>query len=142
MKALIVDDCASVRKVVSKYLEKWGFEPIAANDANHALEILCEHEEPPRLMIIDWMMPNVSGPELISVIRQRDVKREIYIIMLTAKTGEEVLESAFACGADDYLAKPVVESELQRRVFEGRNILERQDEVVGTIDRLSHPATS
>ena len=56
--------------------------------------------------------------------------------MLTAKKGDEVLEETFRCGADDYLAKPIVSDELRQRIEQGRSILERQDGVAQKIDEL------
>jgi DNA-binding response OmpR family regulator len=129
MNVLVVDDCASIRLVASKHLREWGFEPIVAKDAFEAYDLM-ETDQLPRLLIIDWVMPKMEGPELIREIRKRDPDRNIYIIMLTGKSGQEVLETAFRCGADDYLPKPIVADELYRRVCEGRNILERQDAVL------------
>lgn len=128
MKILIVDDCPTVQLRLSKELKTWGFEPIVAKDAFEACSML-EKGELPRLLIVDWVMPGMEGPELIREIRKHDPDRNHYIIMLTAKAGREVLETAFRCGADDYLSKPIVEEELYRRICEGQNILERQDQV-------------
>ena len=75
-------------------------------------------------------MPEIEGPVFIEWHRENDKRRNSYIIMLTAKSGRDVLETAFRCGADDYLTKPVVPDELYRRIREGQNILERQDAVL------------
>ncbi len=131
MKILVVDDCLTIRISLSKHLTDWGFEPVLAEDAKSALAIMSA-PQPPRLMIVDWMMPEVEGPVLIQHFRQEDPKRETYIIMLTAKSGRDVLETAFRCGADDYLTKPVVPEELNRRIREGQKILERQDAVMNS----------
>jgi CheY-like chemotaxis protein len=131
MQVLVVDDCSSVRLVVSKHLRKWGFEPICASDAFEVLEMI-EAGKLPRLIFADWVMPKMEGPELIREIRNQDPERSRYIIMLTGKTGREVLETAFRCGADDYMSKPIIEEELQRRVFEGKNILDRHDAVMAS----------
>ena len=129
MKLLIVDDCPTVRLRLSRTVVKHGFEAVIAKDAFEALELL-EAGDMPRLLIVDWVMPKLEGPDLIREIRQRDPDRSNYIIMLTAKTGREVLETAFRCGADDYLSKPVNDDDLVRRISEGRNILERHDQVM------------
>ena len=135
MKTLIVDDCEIVRATLAKKLKTWGFEPISAADGNSALEIL-EDADSPRLLIVDWMMPNMTGPELIHEIRERDPERSSYVIMLTAKTGADDLDTAFKSGADDYLSKPIVEEELYRRIREGQNILERQDQMISALNQL------
>lgn len=129
MNVLIVDDCPTVRLRLSKDLKTWGFTPLLAENAAEALELKVRGGMP-RLLIVDWVMPQVEGPELIQQIRKLDPDRNHYIIMLTGKSGRDVLETAFRCGADDYLSKPVVEEELYRRICEGKNILQRQDEVM------------
>ena len=135
MKILIVDDCEIIRATLSKQLKTWGFEPIKAAGGSEALGILADTDAP-RLLIIDWMMTNMTGPELIREIRERDPDRSSYIIMLTARTGAEDLETAFQSGADDYLPKPIVEDDLYRRIREGQNILERQDQVIDTLNQF------
>ena len=129
MKVLVVDDCLTIRISLSKHLTKWGFEPVLADSVAAAMQIM-NGPDAPRLMIVDWMMPEIEGPVFIEWHRENDKRRNSYIIMLTAKSGRDVLETAFRCGADDYLTKPVVPDELYRRIREGQNILERQDAVL------------
>ncbi|MEL7497954.1 MAG: response regulator [Planctomycetota bacterium] len=129
MKILVVDDCPTVRLRLVKELKTWGFDPVTVEDAFEACALL-ERDELPRLLIVDWVMPRMEGPELIREIRKHDPDRNKYIIMLTGKSGREVLETAFRCGADDYMSKPIVEEELYRRICEGKNILERHDQVM------------
>lgn len=131
MNVLVVDDCMTVQAALGRNLKEWGFNPIQATDGKRALGILAGNEAP-RLVITDWMMPGLSGPEMVEQFRKSDPRRQTYIIMLTAKSGRDVLETAFRCGADDYLTKPVVPEELYRRIREGINILERQDAVFNT----------
>jgi DNA-binding response OmpR family regulator len=140
MNILVVDDCPSIRLLVSKYLKQWGFEPVLAADGIEAMAILVEPDAP-RLLIIDWMMPVITGPKLIEEFRKHDTNRDCYIIMLTSKTGEEVLETVFRCGADDYLNKPIEFDELRRRIEQGQRILERQDSVIQKFADLT-PAPS
>ena len=136
MKILVVDDSSSVRILLKKYLKKWGEEPVLATNGIEALDVL-RGPDAPRLVIVDWIMPEMEGPELIERIRKTDPKRDTYIIMLTSKTGREVLETAFRCGADDYLTKPIVTEDLYRRIQEGQKILERQDAVCETVELLT-----
>ena len=136
MKVLVVDDCLSIRTVLKRYLTEWELEPTTAASGHEALANL-DASALPRLIIVDWVMPEMQGPEIIREIRKLDPRRNTYIIMLTSKTGRDVLETAFQCGADDYLAKPIVKEELYRRVREGQNILERQDEVQSSVDKIT-----
>ena len=141
MKTLIVDDCEIVRATLSKYLKKWGFEPVPAAHGREALEILAGTDAP-RLLIVDWMMPEMTGPELIRELREHDPDRNSYVIMLTARTGADDLDTAFESGADDYLPKPIVEADLYRCIREGQNILERQDQVISTLNQLGQTSSN
>lgn len=86
----------------------------------------------PRLIVADWVLPQMEGPELIREIRNYDPDRSRYIIMLTSKTGREVLDTAFQCGADDYLCKSNIAGDLIGRIFEGQNIIQRHDAVMAS----------
>jgi DNA-binding response OmpR family regulator len=136
MKVLVVDDCLSIRTILKRYLKEWGFEVALAASGKAALNGL-ERKAMPRIIIVDWVMPEMQGPEMIREFRKQDPHRNSYIIMLTSKTGREALETAFRWGADDYLAKPIVKEELHRRICEGQNILERQDQVQSSVDKLT-----
>lgn len=134
MKILVVDDCQTVQSTLAKYFREWGYEAVPVSDGKRALAMLAL-EDAPRMAIVDWMMPGLTGPETIRQFRLSDPKRETYILMLTAKTGRQVLETAFECGADDYLSKPVIPRELQRRIQEGISILKRQDAVKSVVEQ-------
>lgn len=131
MRILVVDDCASIRLAVSKILRKSGFAPVVASDAFEVLEML-KANSLPRLIIADWVLPQMEGPELIGEIRNFDPDRSRYIIMLTSKTGRDVVDTAFGCGADDYLCKSDIQADLLGRILEGQNIIKRHDAVMAS----------
>jgi DNA-binding response OmpR family regulator len=135
MKILVVDDCCSTCSLLEKYLIDWGYEPVITKDGVEALHVIT-NANAPRLMIVDWMMPNMDGPSLIQQTREINPNRSNYIIMLTAKAGDEAVVSAFESGADDYLAKPIDADELYGRIREGENILARHDDVGQTMDDI------
>lgn len=136
MNVLVVDDCLSIRILLKRYLIEWGFHPLVASSGQEALETL-QATAMPRLIIVDWVMPEMQGPDLIREIRKQDPNRNAYIIMLTSKTGREVVETTFQCGADDYLAKPIEKDELLQRIREGQSILERQDSLQFSVDQIT-----
>ena len=109
MKILIADDEESIIEVVKIYLEKEGYSVLTALDGDTALEL--EIAEKPDLLILDIMLPKMSGLELC-----RTIEREVPVIFLTAKTSEEDKIAGFALGADDYIAKPFSHRELIARV--------------------------
>ncbi|MEM7785176.1 MAG: response regulator [Planctomycetota bacterium] len=134
-KILIVDDCKTIQATLAHHCRNWGYEAVGVLDGKTALAHLAL-DNAPRFAIVDWMMPGLTGPELIRQFRKTDPRRETYILMLTAKTGRHVLETAFQCGADDYLSKPVNQDELYRRIREGFNILDRQLAVESTVAKF------
>ncbi len=121
-KILIVEDEESIRNLVKLYLKKAEFEVIEAKDGRDAL--LKFETEKPNLVILDLMIPYISGENVAKEIRK---KSNIPIIMLTAKADEENRITGLEIGADDYVAKPFSPRELVLRV---KNILKRsyQDE--------------
>ena len=109
MKILIADDEESIIEVVKIYLEKEGYSVLTALDGDTAIEL--EIAEKPDLLILDIMLPKMSGLELC-----RAIEREVPVIFLTAKTSEEDKIAGFALGADDYITKPFSPRELIARV--------------------------
>lgn len=108
---LVVDDEAKITEVISSYLESRNYRVLTAQSGDRALEIFAQ--ENIALLILDLMMPGISGEEVCQRIRRRS---RLPIIMLTAKSNEKSLISGLAMGADDYIAKPFSLKELLARV--------------------------
>lgn len=108
---LLVDDEQNIVKLVKSYLEREGYRVIAASDGQAAIEAL--HEENPDLIILDRMLPEVSGEDVCEYVRQYSA---IPIIMLTAKVSEDERVMGLRMGADDYVTKPFSPKELVARV--------------------------
>jgi two-component system cell cycle response regulator len=125
MKILVVDDDAALRRILHTQLVRAGHEVVEAADGQAAWELMLV--EPIRLVITDWMMPGMDGPELIRRIREAyraDVIRSyVYIVLLTAKSGKTDVVAGLEAGADDYLTKPFDPSELRARVMIGERII-------------------
>ena len=113
-RVLIVDDDPDIRRLVSYNLSQAGFDIATAGTGRQALETV--QKQPPDLIILDLMLPDVDGMEVCRTLRQRDNSRRIPIIMLTAR-GEEIDRViGFELGADDYVMKPFSPRELVLRV--------------------------
>jgi DNA-binding response OmpR family regulator len=110
-RILIVDDEVKIAEVVRSYLEKEGYEVFEAYDCAQAQQILDNHE--PNLMILDLMLPDMSGEEFCRHVRK---KSRIPIIMLTAKVEEASILKGLEIGADDYVTKPFSVRQLVARV--------------------------
>jgi len=140
LKALIADDNAGFRIVLERMLRKWGYDVVVASDGLEALAAL-QAPDPPRLAILDWMMPGLDGVEVCRRLREENREPYIYIVLLTAKDTAEELVEGMEAGADDYLRKPVDSHELRVRVRAGRRILDLQQEVVQGREALRQLAT-
>lgn len=124
MKVLIADDDKLSRLFVKDLLTKWGYEALEAEDGEHAWQIL--QEDSPRLMVVDWMMPKMDGPELCQRLRESSDGNYHYIILLTGRDSKEDIIGGLNAGADDYITKPFIPQELEVRLRVGRRILELQ----------------
>lgn len=141
-RVLIVEDEEALATLLDYNLTKEKFEVTVASDGEEAL--LKVEEEPPDVVILDWMLPKVSGIEICRRIRSRPETRNLPIIMLTARSEEADRIRGLETGADDYLTKPFSTNELIARV---RAVLRRirpglaEDKVQFSdieIDRVSH----
>ncbi|MCA9887305.1 MAG: response regulator, partial [Anaerolineae bacterium] len=113
-KILIVDDDIDSLKLIGLMLQRQGYEVLAANAGKPALaKAEAEH---PHLIILDVMMPDMSGLEVCKRLRNNAQTAEIPIIMFTAKTLIDDKVKGFEAGADDYLTKPTHPAELASRV--------------------------
>ncbi len=111
---LIVEDDMAIREMMAFSLRREGFETYKAASGNEALEQL--NQVHPDLIVIDWGLPDMSGIDLIDMIRRDDVIREVPIIMLTARGEEKDKVKGLERGADDYLTKPASILELMARI--------------------------
>jgi two-component system cell cycle response regulator len=139
MRVLIAEDDPISARLLQASLLKWGYEVMVTRDGLEALAALGQPNAP-RLAILDWMMPQMDGPEVIREIRKDQKGTYIYAILLTAKNRKEDLVQGLDMGADDYLVKPFDLQELKARVTAGRRILELQEDLVQAREALREQA--
>jgi two-component system cell cycle response regulator len=126
MKLMLVEDSPLEQQHISGYLQEWGLDFVCASNGADAWRVL-QGPDAPRLVLLDWMLPEVDGLELCRRIRSLGSDGSYtYIVMLTALEKKANLPIAMAAGADDYLAKPVDPSELRARILVGKRIVELQ----------------
>jgi diguanylate cyclase (GGDEF)-like protein len=121
-RVLLVEDEVVQQKILSKTLEHGGFEVVIANDGQQALQLMKDQDF--SLVLTDWDMPNLDGLGLCRAIRNAKSPRYTYIIMLAGREEVENVVRGLQSGADDYVAKPCVESELIARLNTGMRLLE------------------
>jgi two-component system phosphate regulon response regulator PhoB len=113
-RVLVVDDEPDITALVAYHLAKAGYRVATAANGRDALR--AAREERPDLVVLDLMLPGVSGYDVLTELRQRDETRDIGVIVLTARRDEPDRIKGLALGADDYLPKPFSPQELVLRV--------------------------
>ena len=111
---LLVEDEAPQREILSYNLKAEGYRVIEACDGEEAMILVAE--EAPDLIVLDWMMPNLSGIEVCRRLKMAMETRQIPVIMLTARSDEFDRVRGLETGADDYVVKPYSIAELMARV--------------------------
>lgn len=111
---LIVEDEQAIALLIKYNLEKAGYETIYVSQGNKVLPVV--EKENPSLILLDWMLPEISGLELCKIIRNNPEHKNTPIIMLTAKGQEEDKIAGLSAGADDYVTKPFSVPELLARI--------------------------
>ncbi|HEX2191346.1 MAG TPA: response regulator, partial [Longimicrobiaceae bacterium] len=114
-RVLIAEDDPASASMLRVMLQRAGYEVALAPDGPTALRLL-EEEEVPDVLLLDWMLPGMSGLEVCHRVRQRWDAYALPILMVTAKTDAESIYAAFDAGASDYIAKPFRGAELRARI--------------------------
>ena len=123
MDILIVEDEAEIAQLVQLFLEQEGFQCRTCGNGLAALEAV--RQQPPDLIVLDWMIPGLDGLEVCARVRQQTGPKDPYILMLTAKSTEGDKVGGLEVGADDYVTKPFSPRELLLRV---RAVARRQQD--------------
>ncbi len=129
-RALIIEDDPDIAETVRYNLASEGFTTRVALTGEEGLTFALDSENPPNLIILDLMLPGMSGMDLCRRLRREDQTRRTPIIMLTAKVSETDRVAGLDIGADDYIAKPFSVRELLARV---RAVLRRSEETAGEL---------
>ncbi len=135
MKILIAEDDFTSRTVLTGVLKRNGHEVIETLNGKDAWEEL-QKPGAPGLAILDWMMPEMDGLEVLQRVRQKKGEREPYIIMLTARWEKADIIKVLDTGANDYIVKPFDVGELRARIEVGRRMVEMQDALASKIGEL------
>ena len=111
---LVVDDEAPILALLRYNLDKAGYRVVEATDGQEALTLI--REQSPDLVVLDWMLPSISGIEVCRQVRRDSELRNLPIIMLTARGEEQDRVRGLEVGADDYIPKPFSPAELLARI--------------------------
>jgi len=124
---LLVDDSRLQRRILRASLERWGYAVVECGSGEEALEIC--REQPVDLIISDWMMPGMKGPDFCRAFRALPREGYGYFILLTSKSETGEMVHGLDVGADEFLTKPVNASELRARIASGERILRMENQL-------------
>jgi len=141
MRVLITEDDRATARALTALTTSWGYEAVAAADGESALQLI--HEQPlPQIVLLDWMLPGMNGPEVCRRIRALDRSTPSYLILLTSKREHADVVEGLNAGADDYLVKPFDASELRARLNAASRILELQERLAVQVRELEAALTN
>ena len=131
---LVVDDDLVSRTVVEKHLHKHNFEVVTAANGKEAISLFDNQFFP--IVLTDWMMPEIDGPQLCRLIREKKTDGYVFIILITARDSKTDIVSGLESGADDYLTKPIHPAEMVARVNTGIRILKLEQSLKQANDEI------
>ncbi len=138
-RILIAEDHAKTREALRSLLEIKAFDVTSVATGNEAREVLTSFDTP-CIALVDWEMPGASGLDVCRAVRAHKSDRYVYLIVITARDGEESINQAMAAGADDFIPKPCGVSELLARVRNGERTVALQRNLAIRIAELEESA--
>lgn len=131
---LLAEDDLISRRLCQKILAREGFAVTTVANGREALELFRQRFFP--IILTDWQMPEMEGPELCRAIREENPDRYVFIVMLTSKGAKDDIISGLEAGADDYITKPAHPAELVARIRTGIRILELERSLKEAVDEI------
>ena len=131
---LVLDDSRAQRRLLATLLRKWGHPVTVCETPGDALEALTDQSI--SIILTDWMMPGMTGPEFTRAFRRTPREGYAYVILLTSKSEKAEIAHGLDAGADDFVSKPVDPHELRARMRAGIRIIEMQRELVWQNQRV------
>ncbi len=138
-RVLIADDIQQNRELLEAYLADEGYEILMATDGQQTMQMVDQQQ--PDLILLDIMMPRMSGYEVCSQIKGDPARRGILVLMVTALNEAGDIEKAVNAGCDDFLTKPVNRLELRTRVrslLRVRHLSNERDRLLAYLEEMEH----
>ena len=135
LRVVVADDDRVSAEILARTLRKWEFSPVVTTNGAEAWDKLREGSGP-TLAILDWMMPEMDGPEVCRRVRSEMPVANMYLILVTAREGRADLVVGLDAGADDYVVKPFDPEELRARVAVSMRILSLQERLAERVSEL------
>lgn len=135
MRILVADDDNSSRLSLAAVLKRLGHDVVPVADGDAAWSAL-QSADSPRLAILDWMMPGLSGVEVCRRVRKNALTESKYLILLTARSEKGDIVEGLEAGANDYVTKPFDEGELVARVRVGERVIDLEQQLRNRVAEL------
>ena len=135
LRVVVADDDRVTAEILARTLRKWDFSPVVTANGAEAWDTLRDGSGP-TLAILDWMMPELDGPEVCRRVRRALPVANMYMILVTAREGRGDLVAGLDAGADDYVVKPFDPEELRARVSVGMRVLSLQERLAERVAEL------
>lgn len=126
---LLAEDEAATRRMMEGQMTRFGFEVVSVADGLKAWEVL-QSPQAPALVVLDWNMPGLDGPDICRRIRATDRASYSYMLLVTARNAKSDVVEGLSAGADDFISKPVDPDELHARLRTGERIV-RLEQTLG-----------
>lgn len=140
MRVLIADDDLASRTLLASLLQTDGYDVKAVSDGAAAWEVL-RHAGAPGLAVLDWEMPELSGPEVCRRVRSLGGATSPYLLLLTTRGATDEAIEGLASGADDYLTRPLDPAELRARLQVAARVLTLQQKLTQRVRELESALT-
>ncbi len=135
MQVLIAEDDRVTGEILARTLQRWGHETIVVGDGLRAWNHLRETTDP-TLAVLDWMMPEMDGPDVCRRVRAQLPLANMYLLLVTARESRGDVVAGLDAGADDYIIKPFDPEELRARVAVGIRVLGLQQKLAERVTEL------
>ena len=135
MRILVAEDDRVTATLLTSLLHPWGYDVVVAHDGPAAVATF-ENNPTVQLVLLDWMLPGIDGPEVCRRIHRVRGDRPTYVVLLTSRGAPADVVTGLDAGADDYLVKPFDFNELRARLHAGTRILDLQERLGSKIREL------
>ena len=131
-----------MQEMLAQLMNNWGYSYEIVSDGKAALEKITKSDDPPDLVILDWLMPKLDGVDVCRIIRKLPDNPFCYVILLSGKDATKDVVEGLEAGADDYLSKPYHPDELLSRIRAGERIVKLQESLAEANEKLTRLANT
>lgn len=139
MKVLLAEDEPVTRRLLQAQMTRFGFEVVPVNDGLEAWTVL-QGPDAPSLVVLDWNMPGLDGPDVCRKIRESVRVGYTYMLLVTARNAKSDVVQGLSAGADDFISKPVDPDELHARLRTGERIVRLEQRLASQVKELQEAA--